>query len=67
MPFNILNFLYSFVLKTYYAPTLADSMRMGWVFNPAIVVSVQIYAVGINVIVNNEVHSCPQEVNHHVG
>jgi hypothetical protein len=54
-------------LKHIYAPICADSMRMSWVFNPAIVFSVHIYAVGINVLVNNEVHSCPQEVNHHIG
>jgi hypothetical protein len=67
MPFSVLNFLYHFVLKYIYAPIFADSMRMSCVFNPAIVVSVQIYAVGINVLVINEVHSCPKEVNHHIG
>jgi hypothetical protein len=66
MPLSVLNFLYPFVLKHIYAPIFADSMRMSCVFNPAIVVSVQIYAARISVLVNNEVHSCPKEVNHHI-
>lgn len=65
MPFSELNFLYPFVLKHIYAPVFADSMRISCVLNPAIVVSIQIYAVGINILVNNKVHFCPKEFNNH--